>query len=664
MRKIIFICFIFFLMSCGKKIEKTELRPRPVNEMGLIATYSSSFAKLHDVPIHAVELGEGFWKTRLDFNHNRAIPSLLQLLEEHGVVDNFRRLSGRQDTARRGYRFTDSDIYKWIEAAALSLQSYNSPELKAKLDGVIDDILAAQDKDGYLNTYFMDERAKNRLTNFRDDHELYCLGHLIQAAIAFYRGSNERKLLDGAVRYADFIIERFGPGKKQCFAGHPEIEMAMVELYRTTGEKKYLDFAGYLLNDVDVANLEQPVKSSDFDYAFSGRPFFSREELVGHAVRAMYACCGATDYYLETGHPAVWNTIKKLWRDMTFYKMYITGGVGSRYSGEAFGAKYELPNDRAYTETCAAIGNLMWNWRLLNATGEAKYADLMEKILYNGFLSGVSLHGDFYFYRNPLESFGDMVRQPWYDCTCCPPNVQRTLASLPGLFYSTNSEGLWIHQYNNNELNWKLEDGTSVFLAQTTKYPWEGTIEIEILPKNKTEFSLFLRIPEWTSAASILVNGEKTPSSAVPGSYYNIRREWKKGDKVVLDLQMPVRVVYANPRLKENAASFVIQRGPVVYCIESPDHPGISIFDIFCPIDTQNPATGFKPHFDQNFLGGIVSIEIEALVTTHSLEQVPLYDFEKYFLPTRTTTMKAIPYYAWANRGASDMAVWIPWLVE
>ncbi len=663
MKKIVPTLFLCFLIFCGQHKKTTELRPRAVNEMGLVATDASPFAKLHDVPIHAVELRAGFWKDRLDRNHDRAIPALLQLLEEHGVVDNFRRLSGRADIPRRGYLFTDSDLYKWMEAAALSLQTYNDPELKKTLDAVIDDVLAAQGKDGYLNTFHVDERADSRLTNFKDNHELYCLGHMVQAAIACYRGSKEKKLLDGAVRYADYIIEHFGPGKKQCFAGHPEIEMALVELYRTTGEKKYLDFAGYLLNGVDVAGLEQPVNKSDFDYTFSGLPFKSRTELVGHAVRAMYACCGATDYYLETGEPLVWSTVQNLWRDMTNYKMYVTGGVGSRYRGEAFGDKYELPNARAYTETCAAIGSLMWNWRLLCATGEARYADLMEKLMYNGFLGGVSLSGDRYFYRNPLENRGGMSRLPWYNCTCCPPNVQRTLASLPGLFYSTGSDGLWVHHYANNRLNWKLEDGTPVYLDQKTEYPWKGRIEIEVSPKHKAEFTMYLRIPGWTPSATVGVNNEKT-QKAGSGTYFGIRREWKKGDEIVIDMRMPVRIVYANPRLRENAACFAVTRGPLVYCVESTDHPGISISDLFCPLDSRNPATGFTTQFEPKLLDGVVTISVEALVSAQPLEQIPLYDFERYHLSTRTTPLKAVPYYAWANRGESEMLVWVPWMVE
>lgn len=663
---VVFLSIILFIAGCKNKKEGVDQHPvRPVHEMGIISTSSSPHARLHDVPISAVTLGDGFWKPRLVANRDRSLPELLRLLEEHGVVDNFRRLSGRRNVERRGYLFTDSDLYKWMEAAALVLQSNEDPQLKASLDSLVNVVLAAQGKDGYLNTYHQGQRAKERFTKFKSNHELYCLGHLIQAGIAYYRGSGERRLLDGAMKYADYVISLFGPDKRQCFAGHPEIEMALVELYRTTGEKRYLDFADYLLNHVQLDKVEEKVTSRDFQYLFSGLPFISRKEIKSHAVRAMYACCGATDLYMETGKPAVWETLQTLWKDMSQYKMYVTGGVGSRYEGEAFGNKYELPNERAYTETCAAIGNIMWNWRMLNATGDERYTEIMERALYNGFLSGVSLSGDQYFYRNPLTSLGDNERQPWYACTCCPPNVERTLAKIPGYIYSTSPEGLWVHFYQNNELKWHLENGKSIQIKQSTGYPWENKVEMTLNPESGKTFSLFVRIPAWTTGASISLNGRELREKPInPGSYFEIRRKWNKGDIVALEFAMPVQPVFSNPRVGEDFGSIALQRGPVVYCLESPDFPNTSIFDIAVPLNPENLQAGFAAQFQPDLLGGVVVLQKQALAYDPSLIDQPLYRFSPFRRPTRSVDLKAIPYYAWANRGPSKMKVWVPWVRE
>ncbi|MCL5019911.1 MAG: glycoside hydrolase family 127 protein [Patescibacteria group bacterium] len=652
---------IFIITCWSNQAFSTEITPpRPINDRGVISTSSSPYAKLHDVPIHAIKLGDGFWKPRMEANKQKSIPALLKLLEDHGVVDNFRRLSGRKNVERRGFLFTDSDLFKWMEAVAFVLQSDNDPALKATLDNVIDDVLAGQGKDGYLNTYHVDALADKRFSNFRGNHELYCLGHLIQAAIAYYRAAGDRKLLDGAIRYADYVLNLFGPGKRQCFPGHPEIEMAMVELYRTTGEKKYLDFVNYLYTGIDVNQLNEKVAAEDFMILFTALPFTSIKEFRSHAVRGMYASCGAADYYMETGNREFRRTLETLWQDMSRYKMYVTGGVGSRYSGEAFANAYELPNERAYTETCAAIGNIMWNWRLLNATGEARFADVMERALYNGFLSGVSLEGDYYFYRNPLASLGDNERQPWYECTCCPPNVERTLASLPGYFYSTSPEGLWIHFYHSNTLSWRLESGSNITLTQKTCYPWENTVALAIDPETEADFTLFLRIPDWTARATVTVNDNPKFDIGIPGSYCEIKRTWKKGDIVHVAFDMPVQIVRANPRLREDFGSIAIQRGPVVYCLESPDHRNVSIFDVVVPLNSSNPSDGFTSQLQPELLGGIIVINKEANIFNSSLKDAPLYRFSPFPAPTLPVKLTAIPYYAWANRGRSEMEVWIP----
>ncbi len=328
-------------------------------------------------------------------------------------------------------------------------------------------------------------------------HELYCLGHLLQAGIAYYRATGDRKLLDIGIRFVDYLTANFGPEKRPLLTGHPELEMALVELYRTTGNRAYLNLAGYLLSGVETERLH--LKPSQVSYMFSGIPFTSRTKFEGHAVRAMYASSGATDYYLETGDPLYRKTLDTLWADLTNRKMYITGGVGSRSDGEAFGDPYELPNSQAYTESCAAIGNMMWNFRMLAASGESRFADIMERALYNGINSGMSLDGTLYCYRNPLASDGEKIRNEWYDTTCCPPNLERVLASLPGYFYASSKDGLYVNFYHASELDWQ-----GLKVTQKTNYPWSGDVEFTVTPESTREFTMFLRIPEWSRNSSVV----------------------------------------------------------------------------------------------------------------------------------------------------------------
>ena len=432
------------------------------------------------MPVRAVKLHDGFWSPRQQVNIEKSIPTMLELLEEHGAVNNFRRLTGKSNAPRLGPVYTDSDVYKWIEAAAFVLQGGDHPDLRAKVDALIDVIVAAQEPSGYLNTYYVDAHKAERFSEMYRSHELYNLGHLLQGAIAYYRATGDRKLLDAGIRYVDYLIRDFGPGKHPLLTGHPEFEMAVIELYRIEGNPKYLQLAGYLLSGVETDRLK--LRPSQTKYMFSGKPFTSRTEFEGHAVRAMYAASGATDYYDETGAPEYRKTLDRLWTDLTMRKMYITGGVGSRSEGEAFGDAYELPNEAAYTESCAAIGNMMWNYRMLQTKPEAGYADVIERALYNGINSGMSLSGTMYCYRNPLASTGEKIRNPWYDTTCCPPNLERILASLPGYFYSTSKDGIYVHLYDNSTMNWHLEDGTPVRIEQSTKYPWNGKVTLTVTP--------------------------------------------------------------------------------------------------------------------------------------------------------------------------------------
>src|SRR6202034_1678501 len=426
----------------GQQSAEPVLLDQPAwKDQGIENLSRSPYAKLKNIPVHAVTIENGFWQKRRVINVEKSIPSMHDLLEANGRMNNFRRLIGKSTAAQSGPVYSDSDIYKWTEAVGFTLQSGAYPELRASAQKFIDDVVAAQQPNGYLNTYYVEDKAPLSMTGKtqKTRHELYNMGHYLQGAIAFYRGTGDPKMLDAGIRFVDdFLLPNYGPAPlKPIVSGHPEIEMALIELYRTTGDKRQLELAGYILSGDDRAQLD----ARRTVYMFSGTPFTARTKLEGHAVRAMYACCGATDYYMETGDDSYWQTLNKLWTDMTTTKMYVTGGVGSRADGEAFGDAYELPNFRAYGESCAAIGNMMWNWRMLAATGDAKFTDVIERALYNGINSEMSLDGVMYCYRNPLAfdpSGGDKIRNPWYDVTCCPPNLERTFGSLPGYFYSTS----------------------------------------------------------------------------------------------------------------------------------------------------------------------------------------------------------------------------------
>lgn len=626
----------------------------------VLDTARSPKAVLHGVPVSSVKLGDGFWTQRRKANTDVSLPTLLELFEQKGILDNFRRAAGSKDVPRRGPLYTDSDVYKWLEAVAFVLQERDHPTLRQAADKVIGDVAAAQEASGYINSYFTKENLGLRHKNMRHGHELYCLGHLIQAGIAWQRATGETKLLDVGRKMADYIHSEFGQGKKPIFEGHPEIELALVELYRTTGERKYLELAGYMLGG-DARN-EPGVPAREFVYLFTVKPFASRKVMEGHAVRAAYACSGATDYYLETGDPAYATTLQTLWDDMTKRKQYITGGIGSRGAGEAFGDPYELPNQQAYTESCAAIATMFWNWRMMQAWPVGKYMDNFEQALYNGANSGLSLDGRLYCYRNPLELTGnpeDKIRNPWYDTTCCPPNLQRILASLPGYMYSTSNDGVWVHLYHASTLDWKLEDGTPIKVEQKTEYPWKGVVEMSVNPASMKEFSLHLRVPEWSAKSALTVNGRPWNMPAKAGSYIDIKRTWKAGDSVKLVLDVTPRMTQSNLRVRENVGKVAVERGPLLYCMEGLDQPeGTTVFDWY----VNATAPQWQEEWQSSLLGGVLTLKAKAerpleLPATRSL-------YEKY--PAWPPAQKKpgeitlIPYYTFTNRATTTMQVWIP----
>jgi DUF1680 family protein len=629
-------------------------------DQGIENLAKSPHAKLRDIPVRAVTITGGFWGPRREINVTRSIPTMHELLEANGRMNNFHRLVGKSDAAQSGPVFSDSDVYKWTEAVGFVLQSGDRPALRATADKIIDEVIAVQEPSGYLNTYYQDDRKSLRMLPQTQStgHELYNIGHMLQGAVAYYRATGDRRLLDAGIRFVDdFLIPNYGPApKKPIVSGHPEIEMGLIELYRITGDKRQLDLAGYILQG--DKRIELPERRTI--YMFSGTPFTSRTKMEGHAVRAMYACCGATDYYMETGDPTYLQTLNTLWNDTTTTKMYVTGGVGSRSDGEAFGDAYELPNFRAYGESCAAIGNMMWNWRMLAVTGDAKFTDVIERALYNGINSGMSLDGTLYCYRNPLAfdpSTGDKIRNTWYDVTCCPPNLERTFGSLPGYFYSTSADGIYVHLYDNSELNWHLENGVGVKVAQKTNYPWDGGVEITVTPAQASDFTFYLRTPGWAEHAQVAVNGKAVPG-ATPGEYLPIRRRWSPGDVIELKVEVVPQVIEANPRVTDDTGRVAIQRGPLIYCLEEIDQPsGISLSDVAVNPGRQ-PAEQFQTEFKSDLLGGTVVLHHTGAVYERGSSQKALYSRYGREAKTRKVPLTFIPYYAWANRQATSMQVW------
>ena len=639
----------------------------PWNEQGILNLARSPYAKLKNVPVRAVTIQSGFWASRRTANVEHSIPSMGKLLEANGRMDNFLRLTGKSDAPQRGPVYSDSDVYKWLEAVGFALQSENRPELRTLADSIIKEVVAAQQPNGYLNTYYVKDKAAQSMTPKVQQwgHELYNIGHMLQAAIAYYRATGDETLLNGGARFVNqFLLPHYGPEpeKQPLLSGHPEMEMALVELYRTTGDKRQLALAEYLLR----GDSRIPLKPQEYVYHFCGRPFTSRTHLEGHAVRAMYACCGATDYYMESGDSTYWKTLNVLWDDLITSQMYITGGVGARSDGEAFGNSYELPNAQAYGESCAAIGNMMWNWRMLAATGDARYADVIERALYNGINSGMSLSGTLYCYRNPLAfdpAVDERIRNEWYDTTCCPPNLERTFASLPGYFYSTSSDGLYVHLFHNSELHWRLESGAPIKVVQRTDYPWKGTIEIEITPSTPADFTIWVRLPGWADHPSASVNG-KPVTGAAAGRYLPIHRHWAAGDLIRVELDMTPQILEANARVVENTGRAAVQRGPLVYCLEGLDQkPGLSLNDVALSASGRSADSGFTESFERDLLDGVVVLRHEGAAIETSDSRRGLY-FPSGAAPNKSSKLSLtfIPYYAWNNRKPTQMMVWTPLL--
>ncbi len=616
--------------------------------------------KLSAVPFTKVKIADRFWAPRCEVNRKVSIPHSLDQLEKAGNMRNFDRAAQGKREGYEGPVFMDSDAYKALEAASYSLAAHPDPGLSARVDEFIARIAAAQMPDGYLNTWYQVNAPDKRFTNLRDNHEIYCAGHLFEAAAAHYQATGKKTLLNVATRFADHLVARFGDGPGQAigYGGHPEAELALMKLYRVTGKRQYFDLAYHMINHrgdkLFAREHGTPLDRYDGSYWQDDVPIRAHREIKGHAVRAAYLMSGVTDVVAEQDDPELRAMLRRVWRNTTEKRMYITGGIGPSASNEGFTTDYDLPNLTAYQETCASVALAQWNHRMALLYGDARYADLVERSLYNGVLAGVSLDGKRYFYVNPLESLGNHHRQEWYGCACCPPNVTRTLASLGGYAYAVSQNALWVNLYIAGSVSAKVGD-TPVTLKVKTDYPWDGNITIGVqMTGGKaagTPFELRLRIPGWCRAARLTVNGRKSTRMDTDRGYLVLGRTWQTGDIVQLDLDMPVERIESHPAVKPNIGHTALQRGPLVYCIEQCDHEA-RVSDIALPL-----GAPIKAEKKGKLLGGVVVLKAAGVAAD------PLGWGRELYRPAadpQRVALTAIPYYAWDNREAGPMRVWLP----
>ena len=651
-------------------------------DRGIINNGKSPHSRLRSVDLSDVRWTGGFWKQRFDLVKDVTIPKMWTYFDGGGNTHwtSFRQAAGLAEGKWSGRSWHDGDFYKWLEAVAHVYMVTRDPALDKKMDQVIEIIGKVQQPDGYISTQIILEKRER----FQDihHHELYNMGHLMTAACIHHRATGKTNFLDIAKKTGDYLFQTFKDRKPELapFGFNPSNIMGAVELYRTTGDRKYLDLANTF---IDMRG-SQPAGSRHHglggtDQTQDRVPFRRETEAVGHAVTATYLYCGAADAYMETGDKTLLRTLDRIWSDVVRRKLYIHGGVGplthglsGRYDkvGEAFADPYFLPNRKCYCETCSNIGNAMWNWRLLNITGEARYGELVERVFYNSGISGLALNGDRFFYSNVLRRLDPKVpllrsdrleRWKHREGYCCPPQLARTITKMHGFAYSTSKEGLWIHLYGSNELSTKLPGGPALKMIQETDYPWDGKINLTIKPAQPAVFALRLRIPAWAAGATVTINGSPATENIQPGTYAAFERTWKAGDTVELALPMRVRLIQANPVVEELRGQIAVMRGPLVYCLESVDLPkDVDIMDVRLPRQLD-----LQPRFDARLLGGVAVLEGQAVAVRDPDWSGKPYDspvLYKELDPTsrRDVPIKLIPYFVWANRGISQMTVWMP----
>lgn len=650
MKKLFIIFLLFFnIFSCQKRdsnVDEQEGR----NLSTQVPEYDYP---IKPVAFTQVRIDDNFWAPRIKTNREVTIPYTFEKSVETGRISNFAKAGGLETGEFQGIYFNDSDVFKIIEGASYTLQVKDDPELKGYLDDLINKIAAAQEEDGYLYTNRTidpekahDEAGEQRWTKLVSHHELYNAGHMYEAAVAHYQATRERTFLDVAIKNANLVAEEFGPGKNMGVPGHQEIEIGLVKLYRVTGDEKYLDLAKFF---VDQRGNQEGHELFGF-YSQDHKPFIDQEKAVGHAVRACYYYAGVADVATLTGNSTYNKALNTIWEDIVYRKIYLTGGIGAEPKHEGFGPDYELPNATAYTETCAAISLMLWNHRMFLRNGEVKYMDVFERTLYNGFLAGISLEGNTFFYPNPLEAngiytfnHGSCERSPWFDCSCCPVNVVRILPSLPGYIYAVKDRNVYINLYIGNSADIDLGDEI-LDLSQKTNYPWDGIVQINVNNTLQSEFAIKLRVPGWVRnevmpgelykyidnkepSWTILLNGKEVSAEFEKGYVTLGKRKWEKGDQIEILFDMPVRKIMTNEKVEENRGKIAFERGPLVYCAEEVDNQAGVLNH------TVDKDENFEFEFDSQLLNGIGKIKSKELTI--------------------------IPYYAWNHRGVGEMVVWL-----
>lgn len=631
--------------------------------------------KFAPVDFTKVSLTGAFWRERLETVLTRTIPSQYEKLESEGLLESLQLLDPppalRIPRNAQGFTtqfFWDSDIGKWIEAASYALRHRRDEAIEAQIDDIVDKLEAAQMEDGYLNLWYQGHEIENRWTNLRDRHELYNCGHLLEGAIAYFQATGRRKMLDVMERYLDHIRTTFGTGEgqKRGYPGHQEIEIALVKLYRVTGDRKQLDLAAYFINErgrePHYFDLEAVARGDDpknyhfyrfgnHQYSQSHKPVREQDKVVGHAVRAMYMYTAMADLAAELGDAELKRACEVLWNDVTSTRMYVTGGFGPSASNEGFTTDYDLPNDTAYAETCASVAMIFWAQRMLNLDLDGKYADIMELALFNGALSGLSRDGEHYFYENKLESDGSNRRWPWHPCPCCTMNVSRLVASVGGYFYSVGENVVAVHLYGGNRAELDM-GGRKVRVEEQSNYPWSGRIRITLDTDGSGAFDLKLRIPGWAEGATATVNGEEIDIAATTRSgYLTISRDWRASDVVELDLPMQPHRVFANPKVKMDQDRVTLKRGPLVYCLEQVDN-AVAVPELVLP-----RSAGIAARERADLFDGITVLEAQGMTVATDDWNGDLY---RTTPPTpQPATLTAVPYYIWANREPGPMAVWI-----
>lgn len=652
---------------------------------GITNTSESPYAKMQAVDIDKTIWTDGFWAERFKVCEETMLPNMWRIFDDPKISHayrNFEIAAGLEKGDHEGPAFFDGDVYKWFEGVCSVYAVSKDPSLKVLMDKFVRTVVACQRKDGYIHTPTVIEERKNpnAKTEFveRLNFETYNFGHLMTAACIHYRATGERTLLDAAIKATDFLYDYYKRAPKELAQNAicPSHYMGVVEMYRTTRNPKYLELAKGL---IDIRSYVKNGTDDNQDRI----PFRKQMKATGHAVRSNYLYAGVADVYMETGEDSLLTCLKSIWNDVINTKMYITGGCGALYDGtspdgtnytpdsvqkvhQSYGRSFQLPNITAHNETCANIGNMLWNWRMFELSGQAKYVDIMEQALYNSVLSGISLDGKKYFYTNPLAASDDFPyvlrwsegrhkeRQPYISCFCCPPNTVRTIAEVQQYAYSLDSKGVYVNIYGANKLISNLENGEPVQLVQSTDYPWDGHVSIRLIKTGKKPFSVYLRIPGWCNGADVSVNGISINSELKPESYFEINRKWKVGDVIELNMPMKVRFMESNPLVEETRNQVAVMRGPLVYCLESKDLPAnVRVKDIYV-----SPEEIFKP-VETTIAGSrIFMLEGKAVAMKGNEWKDTLYkEANKSFESVRVSL---VPYYAWDNRGQSEMSVWLP----